>query len=103
MASSDGPAGVGDDVEVEAILLRAHAHPLRSRIVAIAIEEGEVCSSKLAPRLGATVPQVAYHVRCLVAFGILRVVRQVPSRGALRTDYRIADDFAEPLALAARG
>ncbi len=102
MARVDETAGVGDDAEVDAILLRAHAHPLRSRIVAIAIEEGEICSSKLAPRLNSTVANVSYHVRCLVDLGILRVVRQVPCRGALRTDYCIADDIAEHIGPAAR-
>jgi len=56
-------------------LANAMAHPLRVRILAI-LDEGRASPSDLATHLGVPVENVAYHVRVLRQYGLVRLVRR---------------------------
>jgi DNA-binding transcriptional ArsR family regulator len=68
-------------------LIKALAHPLRIRILAI-LEEDAASPSELAERLDAPLGNVAYHVRALANLGLIKLVRTTPVRGAVEHHYR---------------
>jgi DNA-binding transcriptional ArsR family regulator len=70
----------------DASVAKALSHPLRSRILA-ALENRTASPSGLAEELGVSLGVVSYHVRCLHAFGFLRLVERVPRRGAVEHYY----------------
>ncbi len=65
---------------------KALAHPLRTRILA-ALEGRTRSPSELASELDASLGVVSYHVRRLVALGLVKLVRRVPRRGAVEHYY----------------
>jgi DNA-binding transcriptional ArsR family regulator len=67
--------------------VKALAHPLRVRILAI-LEEGEHSPTKIANLLGASLGVVAYHVRTLHQLGLVDLVSTTPRRGAIEHHYR---------------
>ena len=69
-------------------LIKALAHPLRIRILAM-LEEREMASpNELSELLGVSLGVMSYHVRRLHALGFLELVRRTPRRGAIEHHYR---------------
>lgn len=69
-------------------LIKALAHPLRIRILAI-LEERELASpNELSELLGVSLGVMSYHVRRLHALGFLELVKRTPRRGAIEHHYR---------------
>src|SRR3954453_290268 len=67
--------------------VKALSHPLRVRILAI-LEERAASPVQLAGLLDATLGVVSYHVRTLERFGLIKLVRTNPVRGAVEHHYR---------------
>jgi DNA-binding transcriptional ArsR family regulator len=67
--------------------VKALSHPLRVRILAI-LEERTASPVQLAATLGASLGVVSYHVRTLERFGLVKLVRTNPVRGAVEHHYR---------------
>ena len=79
------PTKAGDHGEG---LLKAIAHPLRQRILAV-INEGEQTSpNEVAQRLGEPLGRVSHHVRVLAKLGAIELVRTEPRRGAVEHYYK---------------
>jgi DNA-binding transcriptional ArsR family regulator len=69
-------------------LIKALAHPLRIRVLAI-LEEREMASpNELSELLGVSLGVMSYHVRRLHALGFLELVKRTPRRGAIEHHYR---------------
>lgn len=67
--------------------VKALSHPLRVRILAI-LEERTASPVQLAGLVGASLGVVSYHVRKLETFGLIKLVRTNPVRGAVEHHYR---------------
>lgn len=67
--------------------VKALSHPLRVRILAI-LEERTASPVQLAELLDASLGVVSYHVRTLERFGLIKLVRTNPVRGAVEHHYR---------------
>jgi DNA-binding transcriptional ArsR family regulator len=67
--------------------VKALSHPLRVRILAI-LEERTASPVQLAELLEASLGVVSYHVRTLERFGLIKLVRTNPVRGAVEHHYR---------------
>jgi DNA-binding transcriptional ArsR family regulator len=67
--------------------VKALSHPLRVRILAI-LEERTASPVQLAALLDASLGVVSYHVRTLERFGLVKLVRTNPVRGAVEHHYR---------------
>jgi DNA-binding transcriptional ArsR family regulator len=67
--------------------VKALSHPLRVRILAI-LEERTASPVQLADLLDASLGVVSYHVRTLERFGLIKLVRTNPVRGAVEHHYR---------------
>jgi DNA-binding transcriptional ArsR family regulator len=67
--------------------IKALSHPLRVRILAI-LEERIASPVQLADLLDARLGVVSYHVRTLERFGLIKLVRTNPVRGAVEHHYR---------------
>jgi DNA-binding transcriptional ArsR family regulator len=67
-------------------LVKALAHPLRLRILGI-LENRVASPSELAEELSAPLGNVSYHVRMLADFGLIKLVRRTPRRGAVEHHY----------------
>lgn len=67
--------------------VKALAHPLRVRILAI-LEERPGSPVELSRLLGANLGVVSYHVRTLFDLGLLKLVRTTQRRGAIEHHYR---------------
>jgi DNA-binding transcriptional ArsR family regulator len=67
--------------------VKALSHPLRVRILAI-LEERIASPVQLAELLDASLGVVSYHVRTLEKFGLIKLVRTTPVRGAVEHHYR---------------
>jgi DNA-binding transcriptional ArsR family regulator len=89
-ASFGRPAGTLMDTENadidEAAYLRAVAHPLRHRILAM-LGERSSSPARLAASLGAKVNVVAYHVRRLAELGLADLIEVRRGRGGLEHVY----------------
>jgi DNA-binding transcriptional ArsR family regulator len=70
----------------EAAYLRAVAHPLRHRILAM-LGERSSTPARLAAALGAKVNVVAYHVRRLAELGLVDLIEVRRGRGGLEHVY----------------
>jgi DNA-binding transcriptional ArsR family regulator len=71
----------------ETEIVKAMAHPMRVRILAI-LDERTASPVEIATDLGAPLQNVSYHVRQLAAVGLIELVSQTPRRGALEHHYR---------------
>jgi DNA-binding transcriptional ArsR family regulator len=69
--------------------VRALAHPLRIRILAM-LEERPASPVQLAPRLESTLGRVGYHVRVLRDAGLIELVETRRRRGAMEHIYAAA-------------
>jgi DNA-binding transcriptional ArsR family regulator len=67
-------------------LAKAMAHPLRVRILAL-LDEQRASPSDLASELGVPVENVAYHVRVLREYGLVRLVRRAVRGAAVQHYY----------------
>ena len=67
-------------------LAKALAHPLRTRILA-SLEGRTASPSELSEELDASLGVLSYHVRRLVALGLVKLVKRVPRRGAVEHYY----------------
>jgi DNA-binding transcriptional ArsR family regulator len=68
-------------------LVKALAHPLRIRILAI-LEDRVASPSEIADQLDAPLGNVSYHVRQLAELGLISLVRETPVRGTLEHHYK---------------
>ncbi|HEY1275029.1 MAG TPA: winged helix-turn-helix domain-containing protein [Thermoleophilaceae bacterium] len=68
--------------------VKALAHPLRVQILAI-LEERTASPKEIADELDASLGVVSYHVRQLAAFGVIKLVKRTPRRGAIEHHYRL--------------
>jgi DNA-binding transcriptional ArsR family regulator len=68
-------------------IARALAHPLRVRILA-RLEQETASPSDLSRELDAPLGVVSYHVRQLANFGLIKLVKRTPRRGAIEHHYR---------------
>lgn len=84
VASGDAKLAVDDPRYV-----RALAHPLRIRILAM-LEERPASPVQLAPRLGSTLGRVGHHVRVLRDLGLIELVETRRRRGATEHIYSAA-------------
>jgi DNA-binding transcriptional ArsR family regulator len=71
MAESSG--GKGCDRE-DHYRCAAVMHPMRSRLLRIVPEEGEVEAEQLAVEVGRQTSRIVYHLRVLTKHGALRIV-----------------------------
>ncbi len=67
-------------------LIKAFAHPLRIRILGI-FENQTASPSEIAEQLGVPLGNVSYHVRILADYGLIKLVRRTPRRGAIEHHY----------------
>jgi DNA-binding transcriptional ArsR family regulator len=67
--------------------IKALSHPLRVRILAI-LEERTASPVQVARLLDANLGVVSYHVRTLERLGLIKLVKETPSRGAVEHHYR---------------
>src|SRR5947209_9132105 len=67
-------------------IIKALTHPLRIAILS-ALEQRTASPSELADELGAPLGNVSYHVRQLAAFGLIKLVKKTPRRGAIEHYY----------------
>lgn len=68
-------------------LVKALAHPLRVRILAI-LENRTASPSEIAEELGLRLTNVSYHVRILAEYKLIKLVRRTPRRGAVEHHYK---------------
>jgi len=67
-------------------LVKAFSHPLRVRILGI-LENQTASPSEIADQLGMPLGNVSYHVRILADYGLIKLVRRTPRRGAIEHHY----------------
>ena len=69
---------------------RGLSHPLRIRIITSLLQAGaELSSSDLANRLDASLGNIDYHVKCLLALGIIESKRTHQGRGSRQHFYSL--------------
>lgn len=69
-------------------VVKALAHPLRVRILGI-LEHRTASPNELATELDAPLGNVSYHVRQLERFGLIKLVKEAPRRGAVEHYYKL--------------
>ena len=67
-------------------LVRAYAHPLRIQILGL-LDNRTASPSEIAAELGTPLSNTSYHVRQLVALGLVELVRRTARRGAIEHHY----------------
>ena len=67
-------------------LIKALAHPMRTRILGL-LDERIASPSQLSAELRAPVQNVSYHVRELAKLGLIKLVRTTQHRGAIEHHY----------------
>jgi DNA-binding transcriptional ArsR family regulator len=96
MSSSEEPARLND-----ARIMRALAHPLRLRILALLASDGPASVTALSRRVGESTASVSYHLSQLARFGVVeeateaRVGRERPWRAVHRGIAWDMDEDAE--------
>jgi DNA-binding transcriptional ArsR family regulator len=66
--------------------VRAYAHPLRIQILGV-LENRTASPSEIAEELGTPLSNTSYHVRQLVALGLVELVGRTARRGAIEHHY----------------
>src|SRR4051794_19848672 len=86
-ACCNGPAAMKaiNDIN-DPRLVKALAHPLRVRILAV-LQDRVASPSDLAEELSAPLGNVSYHVRILAQLGLLKLAKKRPRRGAIEHYY----------------
>lgn len=72
---------------VNQALVKSLAHELRAEILAI-LNERMASPNELAKELDEGLSQVSYHVKVLKDYGVIRLVKTEPRRGAVEHYYR---------------
>jgi DNA-binding transcriptional ArsR family regulator len=67
-------------------LVRAYAHPLRMQILGL-LDNRTASPSEIAAELGTPLSNTSYHVRQLVALGLIELVSRTARRGAIEHHY----------------
>lgn len=67
-------------------LVRAYAHPLRIQILGL-LDNRTASPSEIAMELGTPLSNTSYHVRKLVALGLVELVSRTARRGAIEHHY----------------
>ena len=83
---SEKAASKDDRRSIDQRLVRAIAHPLRVEIL-MALHGRVLSPNRLAPELEEAVSLVSYHVLVLAEVGAIRLVKEVPRRGATEHFY----------------
>lgn len=83
MSKSASPVGPA----LQTRMIKALGHPLRQRILAL-LNEREASPSDLAQEIGEPIGKVAYHVKILLDYEAIDLVRTRPVRGAVEHFYR---------------
>jgi DNA-binding transcriptional ArsR family regulator len=68
-------------------IVKALAHPLRIQILGI-LEQRVASPNELSRELDASLGTVSYHVRELARYGMVKLVKKTPRRGAIEHYYR---------------
>lgn len=68
-------------------VIKALAHPLRVQILGI-LETRAASPNELSQELGAALGNVSYHTRELLRFGLVKLVKKTPRRGAIEHYYK---------------
>lgn len=71
-------------------LAKALAHPLRVRILS-SLQKGISSPNQLAQELGEPLGNVSYHVKTLLEYDCVELVKTEPRRGAVEHFYRATD------------
>lgn len=71
-------------------LAKALAHPLRVRIIA-SLQKGISSPNQLAQELGEPLGNVSYHVKTLLEYDCVELVKTEPRRGAVEHFYRATE------------
>jgi DNA-binding transcriptional ArsR family regulator len=71
-------------------VIKALAHPLRVQILGV-LEQRTASPNELSRELGAPLGTVSYHVRELARFGLVKLVKKTPRRGAIEHHYRATE------------
>ena len=71
-------------------LAKALAHPLRMRILT-ALHDGISSPNQLSQQLGEPLGNVSYHVKTLLEFDCIELVKTEPRRGAVEHFYRATE------------
>lgn len=83
MSKSASAAGTA----LQTRMIKALGHPLRQRILTL-LNEREASPSDLAQEIGEPIGKVAYHVKILLDYEAIDLVRTRPVRGAVEHFYR---------------
>lgn len=71
-------------------LAKALAHPLRMRILT-ALNEGVSSPNQLSQQLGEPLGNISYHIKTLLEFDCIELVKTEPRRGAIEHFYRATE------------
>jgi hypothetical protein len=72
------------------VALRAHAHPVRMKLVGLLRREGPHTATQAAARIGESVPTCSFHLRQLAKYGL---VERVPGADARERPWRATAHF----------
>lgn len=68
-------------------VIKGLAHPLRVQILGI-LETRAASPNEISQELGAPLGNVSYHTRELLRFGLVKLVKKTPRRGAIEHYYK---------------
>ena len=77
---------------------KAQAHPLRLAILQTMQRERSISPNQLSIALEQPLGNVSYHVKTLLEYGCIRLVKTEPRRGAVEHFYRLAENGHKVLA-----
>lgn len=75
---------------------KAFSHPLRVQIWDIMLDVGVISPNQLSQELDEPLGNVSYHVKALLDFDCVELVRTEPRRGAVEHFYQCASGFDTP-------
>jgi DNA-binding transcriptional ArsR family regulator len=82
---------------IDARVVKALAHPTRSRILTVLRDRELVSPVELSVELGIPLGTVGYHVRRLEALGFIELAKRTQRRGAIEHHYRVRAVLDLPL------
>jgi DNA-binding transcriptional ArsR family regulator len=88
--------GVGAKITDKHMFTGVIAHPIRARALTI-LGDREASPVEIGRELGIGASHVAYHVRILLAEGLIELTEETPRRGAVEHRYRAIcpDEFSD--------
>lgn len=95
--SSERASAVNSDIAISEVEQRVIGHPLRLRLVGLMAERPglTLSPSEAASLLHEPLSATSYHMAVLRSCGAIRLVREIPIRGALKHLYGLADELAD--------